>query len=94
MKYITIIILSVLIVTTLAQTSQLQIDALTYLYTTTNGPSWFRDGNWLIGDPCSNNWEGVVCSGFNIRDLALGGNNLTGILPEANNFHLPSLSRL
>ena len=44
------------------QTPQSQIDALTDLYTSTNGPSWTTQTNWLEGDPCSNQWFGVACN--------------------------------
>ena len=44
------------------QTPQSQIDALTDLYTSTNGPSWTTQTNWLEGDPCSNHWYGVTCN--------------------------------
>ena len=44
------------------QTPQSQIDALTDLYTSTNGPSWNNQTNWLEGDPCSNQWYGVTCN--------------------------------
>ena len=44
------------------QTPQSQIDALTDLYTSTNGPSWTIQTNWLEGDPCSNQWFGVYCN--------------------------------
>ena len=47
------------------QTPQSQIDALTDFYTSTNGPSWFNNTNWLEGDPCSNQWFGVTCNNFN-----------------------------
>lgn len=44
------------------QTPQSQIDALTDLYISTNGPSWKTQTNWLEGDPCSNQWYGVTCN--------------------------------
>ena len=44
------------------QTPQSQIDALTDLYNSTNGPSWRIQRNWLEGDPCSNQWYGVTCN--------------------------------
>ena len=44
------------------QTPQSQIDALTDLYNSTNGPSWRKQTNWLEGDPCSNQWHGVTCN--------------------------------
>ena len=44
------------------QTPQSQIDALTDLYTSTNGLYWTVKLNWLEGDPCSNHWYGVTCN--------------------------------
>ena len=44
------------------QTPQSQIDALTDLYNSTNGPYWFIHTNWLEGDPCSNQWYGIGCN--------------------------------
>ena len=44
------------------RTPQSQIDALTDLYNSTNGPSWTTQTNWLEGDPCSNQWFGVTCN--------------------------------
>ncbi len=40
-----------------------QRDALVSLYSATGGASWTTSTNWLTGDPCTNNWVGVLCSG-------------------------------
>ena len=40
-----------------------QRDALVSLYSATGGAGWTTSTNWLTGDPCTNNWVGVLCSG-------------------------------
>lgn len=42
-----------------------QRDALVALYGATGGSGWTAAGsaNWLTGDPCTNGWAGVICSG-------------------------------
>jgi len=40
--------------------------ALVDLYTATNGAKWLSNANWLNGDPCSQKWYGVRCSGGTI----------------------------
>ena len=44
------------------QTPQSQIDALTDIYNSTNGPYWTTQTNWLVGNPCTNQWYGVSCN--------------------------------
>ena len=51
------------------QTPQSQIDALTDLYNSTNGPSWKNQTNWLEGDPCSNQWYGITCKNHDFLNL-------------------------
>ena len=36
-------------------------DALIALYNSTDGDNWTDKTNWLIGDPCENDWSGVGC---------------------------------
>lgn len=38
-----------------------QTDVLHEFYVATNGVSWTASDNWLIGDPCDNEWFGVTC---------------------------------
>ncbi len=38
-----------------------QINALINLFKVTNGSNWRNNNNWLVGDPCGNNWFGVSC---------------------------------
>ena len=35
--------------------------ALVDLYYATNGPQWYNNNNWLVGDPCFDRWIGVKC---------------------------------
>eukprot|EP00054_Salpingoeca_dolichothecata_P011116 m.61853 g.61853 ORF g.61853 m.61853 type:complete len:784 (+) comp19308_c0_seq3:38-2389(+) len=42
----------------------------------TEGGSWVRATNWLLGSPCSDEWFGVVCSENVITELNLPANNL------------------
>ncbi len=36
-------------------------DALVALYESTDGDNWTDNANWLVGDPCLNDWHGVGC---------------------------------
>lgn len=36
-------------------------DALIALYNSTGGDNWTNNSNWLIGDPCLDDWHGVGC---------------------------------
>ena len=38
-----------------------QREILMNLYNNTNGGSWNQNTNWGSGDPCTNNWYGIVC---------------------------------
>merc|ERR1712038_1700732 len=60
----------------------------------TGGDAWTRNNNWLIGDPCANDWYGVACipitdqtlpNLFNesgITAIQLPSNNLCGEIPD------------
>ena len=62
-----------------------QIEALTEFYESTNGDYWKNNGSWLDGDPCDNNWFGVMCNmnRDGVTYLILQGNNVTGMLPSS-----------
>lgn len=54
--------------------------SLVALYTSTAGPNWRNNTNWLLtATPCT--WYGVTCNGGRITMLDLHGNRLTGALP-------------
>ena len=53
--------------------------ALSLFYVATGGSSWTTKTNWMNGDPCSNSWFGVTCSGSNVVSLSLANNNLIEI---------------
>ncbi len=56
--------------------------ALVALYNATGGPSWNYTQNWLSDRPVSE-WYGVRVTGDRVTTIELGGNNLTGALPQA-----------
>jgi len=59
------------------------LEALTDLYSATNGGNWSNNSGWLNGDP-SNDWYGVeVDSEGRVIRLDLYKNNLSGELPES-----------
>ena len=41
--------------------SETERRALLELYQRTNGLFWNNHSNWLIGDPCENQWYGIGC---------------------------------
>ena len=44
-----------------AETSDVEKQALVDLYYSTNGDWWTDNTNWISGDPCVNHWHGVTC---------------------------------
>ncbi|MFC3194023.1 hypothetical protein ACFODZ_07200 [Marinicella sediminis] len=66
-----------------AAVPQAQREALLELYQQTQGDDWLENSNWLSGDPCENNWFGVLCNDDLIRELSLSDNNLTGHIPDS-----------
>lgn len=65
-----------------ATTPPAQVDILVALFNSTSGGGWTTNTNWLTGDPCANNWFGVLCdSNSNIQRLSLYSNNLVGSIP-------------
>lgn len=66
------------------ETSAAEKQALIDFYTSTNGPFWVSNYNWLIGDPCINAWFGVMCNKFGqIIALNFYENSVDGIIPDS-----------
>jgi hypothetical protein len=64
--------------------SKLESLALKDIYLEMGGQYWTDSLNWLVGDPCQNNWYGVECSDLgDVVALSLGANNLTGGVPSS-----------
>ena len=53
--------------------------ALVALYESTNGAGWTNNTGWLTG--AVSEWHGITVSGERVTRMALGSNNLTGIIP-------------
>ena len=47
--------------------------ALSQLYSSTEGASWYTNTNWMDGDPCTDSWYGVSCSLGVVVDLEVVG---------------------
>jgi hypothetical protein len=53
---------------------QLECEALVALYTSTNGPGWWNNTNWLVTNTPSN-WRGVIIESGHVAQLNLGHNS-------------------
>ncbi|MFK8010445.1 MAG: fibronectin type III domain-containing protein [Marinicellaceae bacterium] len=81
---IKIIILTCFVSQVKAEVPKVEKDALVAFYNSTNGASWTnQNNNWLTGDPCLNNWEGITCNQTNdsVIQIFFGSNNINGPLP-------------
>jgi len=60
------------------------VHVLSELYNSTNGASWTNKTNWLIGDPCLDDWANVYCNAEDtqITKLYLHQNNIVGKIPK------------
>jgi YVTN family beta-propeller protein len=69
--------------------------ALVAFYESTNGANWNDNSNWLVGDPCENDWYGLSCDvfGSTITGIDLVNNHLSGSL-AAELEDLPDLQTL
>ena len=56
-------------------------EALSDLYDETEGSEWSQSGNWLTESPLAQ-WHGVTVSGGRVTEVNLGGNNLSGEIPD------------
>lgn len=64
-------------------TSTLEKCALVSFYDTLNGDNWRFNDNWLVGDPCVNQWYGVGCNTEgNIISLHFFENHMVGAFPD------------
>lgn len=62
-----------------SSTNLVQRYVLGLLYTSTNGPGWYRSDSFLSGkDEC--NWVAVACSNKRVSRIILSNNNLNGTL--------------
>jgi hypothetical protein len=60
--------------------SSTNFNALSAIYTTANGASWTANTNWLNGEPCPYNWDGLVCSGSEVTEFVKSNMNMAGTL--------------
>ena len=60
-----------------------ELQALTDMYNTMNGPNWRNRANWLVGDPCSAGWAGISCSGGNVSSINFDYFGLAGSFPNS-----------
>jgi hypothetical protein len=63
-----------------------QCTALVNFFKATGGYGWLDMEGWFIGDPCTEPWEGITCTGSNVSAIELDTNNLTGSLPNLSPF--------
>jgi len=78
-------------VTTVPTRSQ-EIVELMDFFRDTRGSHWLRSRSWGTGDPCAQNWFGILCDEFGrITSIYLEENNLTGIIPRNFGSSLKSL---
>ena len=56
--------------------------ALVALYNSTDGPNWKNNTNWLSNKPLAD-WYGVTVSNWEVTELNLSSNKLSGTIPPA-----------
>lgn len=81
---VVMMILSMQVIPNARAASAAEIAALEALYDATDGANWTTNTNWKTGDPCTNNWHGVTCSGGNVTKIDLDFNSLSGSIPTTN----------
>ncbi|GAV78063.1 Pkinase domain-containing protein/LRRNT_2 domain-containing protein/LRR_6 domain-containing protein/LRR_8 domain-containing protein [Cephalotus follicularis] len=74
------LIVSLNILTTLvhSKTNSPDVSALNVMYTSLNSASQLNGWQSSGGDPCSDSWEGITCSGSSVTEIRLSGLGLTG----------------
>lgn len=65
-----------------APSSSPDYNALVAFYNSTNGDNWTNNTNWLDNTKPLNTWQGVYTENNRVTYLNLGGNNVTGSLPQ------------
>ena len=60
-----------------------ELQALTDMYYSMNGPNWDRRAYWLSGDPCTAPWAGITCTGGSVTYIWLDNNNIVGSFPNS-----------
>ena len=55
-----------------------EYNALVAIYSSTGGPAWTHNDNWLTSNP---HWYGVTITGGHVTGLTLRANNLVGTIP-------------
>lgn len=75
---------------------QSECEALRAIYQETDGPNWLDNTNWMASMTVCGSWYGVICDGGNttVVGLHLGGNFMTGELPDVFVTGLPNLTDL
>ncbi len=66
---------------TVTQIPETECLALLSLYNSTNGDSWYYNGNWFVTNTPCNNWYAVDCGNGHITELRLDYNGVSGTLP-------------
>ncbi|CAM6047701.1 unnamed protein product [Sphagnum compactum] len=80
LAFATIILLLSLLSVIDGATDAQDVTALTTLYVDLQQPPQLTNWNTSDGDPCTQNWLGVVCVGANVTELHLSNLGLTGQL--------------
>ena len=64
-------------------TSLEQSISLKSIFNAAGGQEWYRNSNWMNGDPCLNSWDGISCDlSGNIISIQLDYNNMKGFLAD------------
>lgn len=61
-------------------TDQADVSSLNTLYSSLNSPGQLNGWTANGGDPCSQSWKGITCSGSSVTEIKLSGLGLSGTL--------------